>query len=276
MNVSDRWMLEQMQQMAASMATSLPQTGQNAEPPKTEKGESFQDLLNKAKDQQVEEPAKGSAPAKKEPVQSKEPVQKPQQPQQQAPKGQTETKQVTVTAEEAAMLAAGYAKLSPPTEDGQVWMVTVRDADGNLVLPLGELENVPNAPGVPDGLLTEGGWTMEPTEELAAAVEQLLQKTGDPRSVEDILGKLEQKLQAAADGQPEMAVTIGEASDFQMKASGIAEQAGAQEEDDGAADLTPEMLAPGEPLFKDVKAAPIKVGENFQLRSEERRVGKEC
>ena len=41
MNVTDQWMLERMQQMAANMAASLPQTGQNAEPPKTEKGDTF-------------------------------------------------------------------------------------------------------------------------------------------------------------------------------------------------------------------------------------------
>ena len=62
MNVSDKWMLEQMQQMAASMATSLPQTGQNTEQPsKTEKGESFKDLMDKAKDKPVEAPEKDNA-----------------------------------------------------------------------------------------------------------------------------------------------------------------------------------------------------------------------
>ena len=41
MNVTDRWMLEQMQQMAAAMAASLPKTVQNTDA-KPEKGESFQ------------------------------------------------------------------------------------------------------------------------------------------------------------------------------------------------------------------------------------------
>lgn len=75
MNVNDQWMLEKMQQMAASMA-SLPQTGQNTDTPEAGKGESFKDMLDKAKDQKVEAPKKDTAPEKKEPVQSKEPVRK--------------------------------------------------------------------------------------------------------------------------------------------------------------------------------------------------------
>ena len=69
MNVTDQWMLERMQQMAANMAASLPQTSQNTDASKPEKGESFQDLMNKAKDQQVEAPRKDSTAQKTENVQ---------------------------------------------------------------------------------------------------------------------------------------------------------------------------------------------------------------
>ena len=55
MNVTDQWMLERMQQMAATMATSVPQVGQNSEASKPEKGGSFKDLMDKAKDQKAEE-----------------------------------------------------------------------------------------------------------------------------------------------------------------------------------------------------------------------------
>lgn len=77
MNVNDQWMLERMQQMAASMASSVPQTSQN-DTAKTEKGDSFQDLMNKAKDQKVDVPKKAEAPKrteKPESVQQKAPVQ---------------------------------------------------------------------------------------------------------------------------------------------------------------------------------------------------------
>ena len=76
MNVTDQWMLERMQQMAANMAASLPQTSQNTDASKPEKGESFQDLMNKAKDQQVEAPRKDSTAQKTENVQDKAPAQK--------------------------------------------------------------------------------------------------------------------------------------------------------------------------------------------------------
>ena len=72
MNVTDRWMLEQMQQMAAAMAASLPKTVQNTDA-KPEKGESFQDMMNKVQDKKTEAPKK-DAVQKEEPVQSKEPV----------------------------------------------------------------------------------------------------------------------------------------------------------------------------------------------------------
>ena len=76
MNVTDKWMLERMQQMAANMANSLPQVGQQTETPKTDKGESFKDLMNKAKDQQTEAPAKDTPVKKTETVQDRAPVQK--------------------------------------------------------------------------------------------------------------------------------------------------------------------------------------------------------
>ena len=62
MNVTDQWMLERMQQMAASLTASLTQTSQNTQTPKSEKGESFQDMMSKAKDQKVEAPRKDAAP----------------------------------------------------------------------------------------------------------------------------------------------------------------------------------------------------------------------
>ena len=61
MNVTDQWMLERMQQMAANMAASLPQVGQSTDTSKPEKGDSFKDLMDKAKDNKVEAPEKDSA-----------------------------------------------------------------------------------------------------------------------------------------------------------------------------------------------------------------------
>ena len=243
MNVNDQWMLERMQQMAASMAASLPQAGQSAQ---TEKGETFQDLMNKAKDQRVEAPKKDSAPERKEPVPKAEQPRKVTETKN--PDGTT-TKTVDLTPQEAAMVAAGYAKLSPPMEDGTVWMVTVTDESGKLVLPLAELEGGGEFSG---SFVDE--WTIEATPELTDALEQLLQENSDPRTAGDILSRLEQELDGAPEqNRMEVVVSAPETE---------------QTEDEETADLTGAMTA-GKPLFKDVEAAPVKVGENFQLDTQE-------
>lgn len=251
MNVNDQWMLEKMQQMAANMAASLPQTSQNADAAKPEKGESFKDLMDKAKDQQVEAPKKDSAVKKEDAVQKKEPVQTVQKTQktvQTDPK--TGLRQIDVTPEEAALLVAGYAKLSPPMEDGTVWMVTVRDENGIPVLPLAAQEEL-NGTALfgTDELLTQGEWVLdEITPEFTQALEQLLQKTGDSRSAQDIIGTLKEKMSDARFA-PSMELTVK-----------------ADDQDD--ADLGAAAMS-GKPLFKDVEAVPVKVGENFQLDTQE-------
>ena len=251
MNVTDQWMLDRMQQMAANLAASMPQVGQNADTSKPEKSDSFKDLLDKAKDQRVESPKKDSSVKKSDSVEKKEPaqtVQKTQKTVQTDPA--TGLRQIDVTPEEAALLVAGYAKLSPPMEDGTVWMVTVQDANGNPVLPLAEQEGLNGAAFLgTDGLITQGEWVLdEITPEFTQALEQLLQKTGDSRSAESIIGMLEEKMgDAQFAPSMELAVKNDDQDDASLDASVMADQ----------------------PLFKDVKAAPVKVGENFQLDTQQ-------
>ena len=251
MNVTDQWMLDRMQQMAANLAASMPQVGQNADTSKPEKGDSFKDLMDKAKDQQVESPKKDSSVKKNDSVEKKEPaqtVQKTQKTVQTDPA--TGLRQIDVTPEEAALLVAGYAKLSPPMEDGTVWMVTVQDANGNPVLPLAEQEGMNGAAFFgTDGFITQGEWVLdEITPEFTQALEQLLQKTGDTRSAGDIIGALREKM-SDAQFAPSMELTVktDDQDDTSLDASVMADQ----------------------PLFKDVKAAPVKVGENFQLDTQQ-------
>lgn len=268
MNVTDKWMLEQMQQMAAGLS-ALPQTNQNSQPPKTEKGESFKDLMDKAKDKQTEAPEKADAPEKKEPVQSEKPAQKPEGAREvEVTKNAdgTETKTVNLTAQEAAMVAAGYAKLFPQ-EDGTVLLVTAHDRNGDLILPLTELDRGNGAIPMTGDMLGNTGdeWVLEPTPEFVAALEQLLQENNDPRSVEDILSALEQKTQniSTADGGSVLEVVVKTASPEQ---SGEAAQEKSQEGEDNQ---KAEVMTASQPLFKEVKAAPVKVGENFQLDTEQ-------
>lgn len=268
MNVTDKWMLEQMQQMAAGLS-ALPQADQNSQPPKTEKGESFKDLMDKAKDKQTEAPEKADAPEKKEPVQSEKPAQKPEGAREvEVTKNAdgTETKTVNLTAQEAAMVAAGYAKLFPQ-EDGTVLLVTAHDRNGDLILPLTELDRGTGAIPMTGDMLGNTGdeWVLEPTPEFVAALEQLLQENNDPRSAEDILSALEQKTQniSTADGGSVLEVVVKTASPEQ---SGEAAQEKSQEGEDNQ---KAEVMTASQPLFKEVKAAPVKVGENFQLDTEQ-------
>ena len=268
MNVTDKWMLEQMQQMAAGLS-ALPQTDQNSQPPKTEKGESFKDLMDKAKDKQTEAPEKADAPAKKDPVQSEKPAQKTEGSREvEVTKNAdgTETRTVNLTAQEAAMVAAGYAKLFPQ-EDGTVLLVTAHDRNGDLILPLTELDRGTGAIPMTGDMLGNTGdeWVLEPTPEFVAALEQLLRENNDPRSAEDILGALEQKAQnvSTADGGSVLEVVVKTASPEQ---SDEAAQDETQEGEDGQ---KAEVMTASQPLFKEVKAAPVKVGENFQLDTEQ-------
>lgn len=267
MNVTDQWMMQQMQQMAANMAAP-PQPGQNADAPRTEKGESFQDLMNKAKDQKADTAQKGDGGKKAENVQKDdgagraENVQKEEaaQPGQTVQKTQktmridprTGLREIDVTPEEAALLVAGYAQLSPPMEDGTVWMVTALDENGVPVLPMAALEETDIS--LMDGQfsLTEGEWVLdEITPEFTQALEQLLRKTNDPRPAADIIDTLKQKM-SEPQLEPEMRITVrpdnGEEKKF---------------------DLGAQVMTAGQPLFHDVKAAPVKMGENFQLDTED-------
>lgn len=258
MNVNDQWMLEKMQQMAANMAASLPQAGQNAETPQTEKGDSFRDMLDKAKDQKAETAQKTEGPKKAETVQKKEPVQTVQKTQkavQTDPK--TGLRQIDVTPEEAALLAAGCAKLSPPMEDGTVWMVTVQDENG-VFQPLDALGET-NAPLLNDVFAdTAGEWVLdEITPEFTQALEQLLQKTGDPRPMESILDRLARNTEEAQTARPELEIVV------RTLEAGPVERT-EQADDEDMTDFGSEIAAK-QPLFRDVKAAPVKVGDNFRL-----------
>ena len=132
MNVNDQWMLEKMQQMAANMAASLPQAGQNTDTSETGKGESFKDMMDKAKDQKVE------APKKSDPVQKREPVQKTES------KVVTDMKDPRIKAMDPAtqaQIAAGF--LTPlETESGDLLLRidTMPSAVVIPMLPNGEID----------------------------------------------------------------------------------------------------------------------------------------
>ncbi len=254
MNVTEQQMLERMQQMAANMAASLPQTGQNSDVPKAEKGDSFKDMMDKAKDQKTEAPKKTDSPQQTEKTEGTQETEQPRKAETVKNADGTETKKVHLTAQEAAMVAAGYASLSPVQPDGTVWLaVLVREGQGN---PLADqiIRGVePTGAGQDlSAYFVDDEWVIEPSEELTTALKQLLTKTGDPRSAEEILSSLEERYQSI---QPKIEIEI------------VEPQAQQTDEED-MTDLTGE-IPDAQPLFKDVEAAPVKVGENFQLDTQQ-------
>ncbi len=254
MNVTEQQMLERMQQVAAAMAASLPQTGQNSDVPKAEKGDSFKDMMDKAKDQKTEAPKKTDSPQQTEKTEGTQETEQPRKAETVKNADGTETKKVHLTAQEAAMVAAGYASLSPVQPDGTVWLaVLVREGQGN---PLADqiIRGVePTGAGQDlSAYFVDDEWVIEPSEELTTALKQLLTKTGDPRSAEEILSSLEERYQSI---QPKIEIEI------------VEPQAQQTDEED-MTDLTGE-IPDAQPLFKDVEAAPVKVGENFQLDTQQ-------
>ena len=262
MNVNDRWMLEQMQQMAAAMAVSVPQAGQTADAPKTEKGESFQDMMDKAvKGQKAESPEKADAAQKPEKPEAAQETEEAEAAQENGlRKAETvetadgaELRKVNLTALEAAMVAAGYAALSPVQPDGTVWLAVFVGEGGAQSNPLADqiILGVRPTGMAPDfsAYFVDDEWVIEPSEEFTAALEQLLVKTGDSRSAEEILSGLEEKFQ---DIQPKLEIVVRNPEPEQT-----------DDQEDNSLDAS--VMTAGRPLFRDVKAAPVKVGENFQL-----------
>ena len=256
MNVTDQWMLERMQQMAATMATSVPQVGQNSEASKPEKGGSFKDLMDKAKDQKVE------APKKAETQKKPEGAQKADAPKDEFRKAEivknpdgTTTAKVELTAAQAAMIAAGYSQLLV-RDDGTVMIATAINEDGQPILPAIYLEQHGKSTFTREWPFIQNGdqWVVEPSGELESALEELLQQMDDPRSVGEIMDALTAKFQEAQ-GQGKTQIVISEPQAEQADEEDLSDLSGGLMED--------------KTLFKDVKAAPVKVGENFQLDTQE-------
>lgn len=250
MNVNDQWMLEKMQQMAASMSNSLPQTGQNADAPKTEKGDSFKDLMEKAKDQQVEAPKKDSAPEKKQPVQKAEQPQKVEQ-KRAVPKNAS---QVNLDSNTAALVAAGYAQVLEVFEDGSALILL--DAE-----KLGGSFSIMSS-----GLLTDGQ-ELTPVTITNALGEKI---TVTPEQLQEVFDQLGVDGPQKSDNAMTLVgqLNLSEHQDMVIRTTdgqtttlrGWTEQSDDQDD----ANLDGSAMT-DKPLFHDVKAAPVKVGENFQL-----------
>lgn len=265
--MNDKVMANQMQQMAAAMAAPAIQLrDDSAQPARTEKGESFQDLMDKAKEQQVE------APKKEEAVETRDPVQKVETPREvkvTRNEDGSETQSVQLAVQEAAMLAAGYAQMSPPQADGIAWLaMPVDETGGETAAPVEAVQDQ-------RALFLDNEWVVEPTPEVAVALEEVLQEHNDPTQASTILGELERKIQnAVLKPQTDTAVDAGDEAVDPAEYAGAAPkyfhvlERSSKEEDDSSG-LARMMMPSQEKLFQDVEGTPIKVGEAFELDTRE-------
>ena len=263
MNVTDQWMLERMQQMAANMAAGLQQNTQSNETAKTEKGESFQDLMNKTKDQKLEAPKKDSPDRKTEAVQDKAPAQETQ------PKKITDMRDPRIQALDPvtqAQIAAGFTTAVEGSDGGLFLMVSM-EPQAIIVhtLPSGELDLTKPI------VLTNGkGEEFEVyldqengDHKLFQVMENGVRKELDLFPEQPKLNYLEdpKNLNRPVIDSEGKTTTLGEL----LQRVRAKDSTDSQEEGEDTSDLDAELMNSGEPLFKDVKAAPVKVGENFQL-----------
>lgn len=267
MNVNDQWMLEKMQQMAANMAASLPQAGQSADTPEAGKGESFKDMLDKAKDQKLEAPKKSDSIQKKEPVQNKESVQKKE------PVQSTEGKTVVnmsdpriqaMPPETQAQIAAGF--LTPvETPDGTL-LLRVDAEPTAIIMPL--LPNGMRDPSKPITLVNSDGEQFEVYLDQEDGEHKLFQLTDNGERKQIDLFPKQPKLDLL-DSPKNLDMTVvtreGKVTTLREAAAEF------DNEDDTDADtgLDASAAADRQPLFKDVKVTPIKVGDNFQLDTQQ-------
>lgn len=254
MNVNDQWMLEKMQQMAANMAASLPQAGQNTDTPEAGKGESFKDMLDKAKDQKVEAPKKDNTVKKTDAIQKKEPVQK------------TESKVVTD-------MKDPRIKAMDPVTQAQIaagFLTPVETKSGDLLLRIDTMPSAVIIPMLPNGqidwskpfvLSNSDGEQFEVYLDPVNGEHQLFQLTDEGRKQIDLFPE-QPKLDLLNNPKAlDMTVVTREG-----KVTTLRE---AMEEFDDQDDTNLDASAMADkPLFKDVKATPVKVGENFQLDTE--------
>lgn len=106
------------------------------------------------------------------------------------------SKKAVVSPEAAAMLAAGYAQPAWVDENGRLVVMYAMNENGRPVLPLAALEK--GSDFDVNRYLTDGfggKWAFEVSDELISALEKLLAETGDTRSVESILRRLEERLE---------------------------------------------------------------------------------
>lgn len=242
MNVTDQFMMQQMQQMANGMA-SMPKTPASV---KQEANETFQDLIQK-KQQEVVQSEKEIIPDKKVPQQDgqnageKTETQEPtvQEPQQDAAATEDQTLAETGYIPAELLLAGQLVQpqVEAPVETVET-AVPVVEAEGSA------------------GLAVQPEMPQETAVQDQDVQPQLQQQEQKPES-------FGAQLKEAA--QPQQAQT-GEEVQTQVRTEVVEKaQVVEQPQEQEDAEVLSAQEAPETPLFRDVERAPIKVGEPEQV-----------
>ena len=265
MNVTESFMLQQIQQMAANMATTLPETGSG------DKDQSFQDMMDQAgQDSLVTDTGKDTGTAK--PSAQEKPSDNAAV--QEKPKTQTTEKDAARNQEiNGDPNAMQYAMnlFRPEIVDVSEEAVLVEEAPVELVAAVeaadveAPAEQLVQTAPMEEAALPEV--TPEVPEEVQAPVQQ--QQDAQPVQQDGVVQEAAQEIQRpqevredvqTAEAAPEETAEGTEAVEVKE-----APQASGQEAEEESGDTQGEAAELSQqPVFRDVEAAPVKVAERYE------------
>lgn len=267
MNVAENLMLQQMQQMAAAMANSLPQTGGNKDQT------SFQDMMEQAGkdtvDMEKEEPVKDQPSQEKPSTAGKKeneaPVQKKDGEETDAIQqihGDPNAMQAVmdVFRPEIVEVSPAEAVVEIPAEAVAEVQPAVEPIAAETQMP--EMETAPDVPLEETAVETPVQQEGETIQRPAEPVQEKAQEAVQP-----------EKAQTQQSGQPEPPKEAPEAKEAQpertaetveTKIRDVPEDREARQEEDGSQTQESKAEINQQPVFRDVEAAPVKVGESYK------------
>lgn len=273
MNVTDKRMLEQMQLMAAGMASSVPQLGANTDQPaKIDKSESFQDVMDRTRAQQTEAPKQDSAVEKTEPKKKVELNALGEPPG--VPMDGVNAARINMDNSAAALVFAGYAQVEELYDDGTA-----------LIAPTGEKTAVALAFDGNEALANENGIypvvITDPAGIKTTVTPEQLQQIFDQNGLSGPQNDGETTLvwQMDLENKAVYQEPVLQAPQSSVTANGMFDPYNGSDPDKlqallyGSQEDEPntQSLALDSSLFRSAEAgaAPVKVGDNFQLDVEQ-------
>lgn len=270
MNVAENLMLQQMQQIAASMANSLPQTGGNKDQT------SFQDMMDQTgkdtaemgKDESVKDqpsPEKPSGTGNKEnetPVQKTDVEEDPAVSQQLHGDPNAMQAVMDMFRPEIIDVSQTEAVIEAPVEAVTEVQAVVEPAVVGQEMPTAEVPvEMPVAESVENTPVQQ---VEEPVQQMAEpVVQEKAQETVQPEKVQ--VQQTEQPETPKEAPEAKVAQPEQTAETVETKVRDVPEARETRQEDNGGEQSQDgKAEANQQPVFRDVEAAPVKVGETYK------------